>query len=285
MGIKEDRLLLGVGRKHPLAYTKFIPETTVKKTLLISSATGVPQEFYRKFAAYFAENSIAAYTFDYSGIGRSGSSKGDLKSHRGGVKGWGSIDQMKMVELRLKEYPNLKINLVTHSIGGQILGFNTLNDKFDKVVMAASQNAAWHNYKGFPRVKIYLFFNFFIPLLTPLFGYYPGSKIGIFENLPGSMAMEWYKWGQKKDYLMHFNQENDHYFQQLRANVRSYSFANDWLASKKGVDWLSQQFGNANIERIHYEGKVKGQEPKHFGFFKENFKTVFWKPTVEWLLQ
>ncbi|NKI33095.1 alpha/beta hydrolase family protein [Croceivirga thetidis] len=285
MGFVREDGLLDVGREFELAYTKFCPESEVKKVLLISSATSVPQEFYWKFAGYLAENGIAVYTFDYSGIGRSGSSIEALKLHSGGVKSWGSVDQTKITELVLGEYPNHKICLVTHSIGGQVLGFNPLNLKFEKVIMAASQSASWYMFKGFSRFKIYLFFNFFMRRLTPIFGYYPGSKVGIFEDLPGSMAMEWSRWGNQKEYMMQFHNENEYHFDQLKAEVRSYSFENDWLASKIGVDWLAKQYPKARVDRIHFTGKVNGLEPKHFGFFREHFKETFWESTLNWILE
>ncbi len=285
MGYTREDHFIDVGREFDLAYAKFIPEGDVKKVLLISSATSVPQEFYWKFAQFFAKNGIVVYTFDYSGIGRSASDIDQLKLHQHGVKGWGSIDQTKMTELVLKEYPNRKICLATHSIGGQVLGFNPLNHAFEKVVMAASQSASWYKFKGFSRFKLFLFFNFFMRRLTPIFGYYPGSKVGIFEDLPGSMANEWSRWGNQKEYMMHFKDEKDYFFDQLQAKIKSYSFQNDWLATRIGVDWLAEQYPNAVIERIHYDGKVDGQEPKHFGFFKEHFKTTFWEPTLKWLLQ
>lgn len=285
MGFKREDHFLDVGRKRPLAYAKFVPDASIKKVLLISSATSVPQEFYWKFAQFFAENGIATYTFDYSGIGRSGSSIKALKSHSTGVKGWGSIDQTKMTELILKEYPKHKLCLATHSIGGQVLGLNPLNHNFEKVVMAASQSASYHLYSGISRFKLFAFFSFFIPVLTPIFGYYPGSAIGIFENLPGSMALEWGKWGRKKEYLMRYRNERDYFFQQLTAKVRSFSFQNDWLASKDAVDWLAEQYKNAKVERIHYNDTINDQEPKHFGFFKQPFKAAFWEPTLNWILE
>lgn len=285
MGATREDHVLDVGRKFPLAYTKFIPSGEIKKCLLISSATSVPQEFYWKFAQFFAENGIVSYTFDYSGIGRSGSSIDGLKTHFGGVKGWGTIDQYKMTEHILSEYPRHKICLATHSIGGQILGFNTLNHTFEKVVMAASQSASQYAYEGLETLKVFLFFNVFIRVLTPIFGYYPGSKIKIFENLPGSMAREWQKWGRQKEYMMHYFDQNSYCFDHVNASIRSYSFSNDKLASKKGVDWLAKQYKNAIVERIHYEDEVNGQQPVHFGFFKEPFKNALWKPTLNWFLE
>ena len=42
-----------------------------ERAVLIMPATGVPQSYYAKFAAYLAERGCSALTFDYRGIGRS----------------------------------------------------------------------------------------------------------------------------------------------------------------------------------------------------------------------
>src|SRR3982074_3565804 len=41
------------------------------RPVLIMPATGVPQSYYAKFAAYLAQRGFTALTFDYRGIGRS----------------------------------------------------------------------------------------------------------------------------------------------------------------------------------------------------------------------
>lgn len=283
MGILRLEQHLDVNRSHPLSYTKYLPQKNPTKALLISSATGVPQQFYRKFANYFAENDFVVYTFDYSGIGNSGSSVGQLKSHKGGVKGWGSIDQAKIVDLIQSQHPDLKVVLVTHSIGGQMLGFNPLNHIFERAVMAASQSGYWQMFDGFNRVKLLLFWYFFIPIFTPIFGYFPGRKLGIFENLPKSMALEWRKWGVEKNYFMHYYNKSDYFFDKVKFPIRMYSFPKDPYAAATGVDWLAAQYKNAEVERIHYQSKNKEKQPKHFGFFREEFKEELWGPTLDWL--
>lgn len=276
---------VNVGRAHPLSYTKYLPEGNPIKALLISSATAVHQRYYKNFAAYFAKNKFAVYTFDYSGFGASGNSGDYLKSHKHGVKGWGATDQAAMVKLIQENHPNLKIVLVSHSIGGQIVGFNPLNTVFEKAVMAASQSGYWKIYSKWNQIRLWLFWYFFIPVFTPIFGYYPGKLIGIVDNLPKSMVLEWRRWGVKKEYFMHYYNAEEYHFDKLKAQLRMYSFTNDSFASEKGVDWLAHQYKNAPIERIYFDKSSNGKRPGHFGFFKKEFESEFWKPTLEWFIK
>ena len=47
------------------------------RAALIMPATGVPQSYYAKYAAYLADRGFRVLTFDYRGIGRSGN--GDVR--------------------------------------------------------------------------------------------------------------------------------------------------------------------------------------------------------------
>ncbi|MEM8928677.1 MAG: alpha/beta hydrolase [Bacteroidota bacterium] len=282
MSVSILRSELDVGREHPLGYTKYLPASKPIKAMLISSATAVYQHYYKKFAHYFAEQGFVTYTFDYSGFGTSGNTIDYLKTHQGGVISWGAVDQKAMVQLIQENHPELKLVLVSHSIGGQIVGFNPMNTVFEKVIMAASQSGYWKIYSGWNRLRLWLFWYFFIPVFTPIFGYYPGKLIGIVDNLPKSMVVEWRKWGVKKAYFMHFHNKGRYHFDKLKAPMRMYSFTNDDFASKKGVDWLAKQYKNAEVQRIHFDKNSDGKRPGHFGFFKEEYEMAFWKPALDW---
>lgn len=284
MTVKITSFPLDVGRIHHLGVTQYHPETTLKKVLLISSATAVNQEYYKKFAHFCAEKGLITYTFDYSGFGGSGNETTYLKKHKDGVMGWGAIDQAAMVRLIKERHPDFGIVLVTHSIGGQVIGFNSQNTAFEKIVTVASQSGFWKTYHGIDRLRLWLFWYFFIPFFTPIFGYYPGRIIGIVDNLPKSVVVQWRSWGVKKDYFMHYHSKEDYFFDKVRCPIKMYSFTKDPFASKAGVDWLADQFPNAQIERIHYDKNPSGKTPGHFGFFKSAFKEDFWIPTIEWLL-
>jgi predicted alpha/beta hydrolase len=51
--------------------TASIYEADKNTILIIASATGVKQSFYKKFADFVSTNGITVITFDYSGIGLS----------------------------------------------------------------------------------------------------------------------------------------------------------------------------------------------------------------------
>lgn len=269
---------------HNLGLTVFKPKTSINKSIIISSATGVLQHYYYKFAFHFSELGYTVYTFDYSGIGKSNSSIADLKQNTIDLKGWGENDQTSVISYAKSKNPEHKTIVVTHSVGGQILAFNKSISQVDTIITIASQSGYWKHWRSFERFRMFTFWYILIPVLTPFFGYFPAKKIKLFENLPKQMAYQWQRWGKHKDYMLsEFNFE-DLQFKNFNKHLLALSFPKDEYAPKVAVDWLSNQFINANIERRHIIPEDLGiSNIGHFGFFRSKFKESLWKMTNAWI--
>lgn len=267
-----------------ISVVKFFSENKSNQAIIISSATGVLQKYYEKFATYCAINGFTVYTFDYAGIGKSIKNLKALKEYNNNLSSWGRNDQAAIVALAKSENKESQITLVTHSIGGQILGFNPNSNLIDKVIFVASQGGYWKDFNGIHILKMWLFWHLIIPILTPIFGYFPSKKFKLFENLPKNMVYEWASWGRRKEYMMHYKNETDYYFDALKASILALSFAGDHFAPAKTVDWLANQFKNAKVERVHHHKTEQERAVKHFGFFKLRYKELFWDNTIQWIL-
>ncbi len=269
---------------HQLGISVFYPKLSNHKSIVISSATGVLQQYYYQFASYFSEIGYTVYTFDYSGIGKSDSSIKNLKQNKINLASWGENDQASIIDYAKTQYPSYKIILITHSIGGQIIAFNKNINLVNAIITVASQSGYWKHWKGFERFKMLIFWTVLIPILTPLFGYFPAKKMHLFENLPKRMANQWRRWGIHKDYMLcEFNFENLE-FKNFNKNMLALSFSKDEYASKAAVDWLANQFVNSKVDRRHIiSEELSIPNIGHFGFFRERFKDSLWKMTHSWI--
>src|SRR5256885_8309792 len=99
---------------HRLGATLFRPEAGNGRALQINAAAGVKQEYYGNFAAYLAERGFTVLTFDYRGIGRSGSFR--LKNAR--MRDWAELDAAAALDFLGKNFP-AKLMAIGHSFGGQ----------------------------------------------------------------------------------------------------------------------------------------------------------------------
>ncbi len=128
-----------------------IYEAGQNSVLIISSATGVKQGFYKKFADFVSANGITVITFDYSGIGFS--LKQPIKQLKSSVSDWGNNDLEAIIRYTKENYQNAKITLLGHSIGGQIIGLAKSSSEVQKIILVAAQSGYWQLWKGFDRVK------------------------------------------------------------------------------------------------------------------------------------
>jgi len=260
---------------------KFEPKNSNAKSIVISSATGVLQKYYAKFASHFASLGFTVYTFDYSGIGASQSEH--IKHNSCNLKDWG-INQAKVLNHAKSKNPNHKIILLTHSIGGQLIGLNPNIELADAIITICSQSGYWKLFKGFNRFRMFVFWYVLIPLTTPLFGYFPAKKLGLFENIPKKAVYQWRHWGINKNYMLSQFNAHDLYFKNVTCNILSLSFPRDKFAPKIAVDWLSKRFENATVNRQHIIPEaLKINDVKHFGFFRIKFKTSLWLLTQDWI--
>src|SRR4029079_15823557 len=67
----ETELTISAAHGFRTAVTHVSAETPAQALVLIASATGVPRQYYGKFARFLTECALDVLTFDYRGIGGS----------------------------------------------------------------------------------------------------------------------------------------------------------------------------------------------------------------------
>jgi len=244
--------------------------------LLISSATGVKQSYYKRFSEYVAATGITVITFDYSGIGHS--LTGAIKDNNNQASDWGKIDLEAMLQYVKEHYPGSKINIMGHSIGGQLIGLSKSAVDASKIILVAAQTGYWKFWTGFRRYRMWANWNILFPALVYTFGYMPSKKLMGMENLPKHVARQWCKWCMDPNYLFGSTPEADLYFNRITAPLTSISIDDDTFAPIQNVDWLTGQYSGAAVTRIHLNpGDFDRKSIGHFGIFQEPSRTRIWE--------
>lgn len=245
------------------------------KIMIIISAVGVLQSFYRKTAEFFQKNQISVITFDYTGIGKS--LYGNIKDENSSLVNWGNRDLEAVIKYVIETFPNHKIILLGHSIGGQLIGLAPSSCMADRIILVASQSGYWKFWKGFAKIHMWANWYLLVPLLTKGFGYLPSKKISRMESLPKNIAQEWAKWCRSSDYLFSGISCNELYFDRIKCEITSISIDDDFFAPKKSVEWLTAKFENASVKRLHFfPENFKALKIGHFSLFTEKFKNSIW---------
>lgn len=259
--------------KHPLSITVFVPKERPKFAVILNSASGTKQSYYRTFASFLLQNGILALTYDYSGIGKSAPTS--LKNFDTSASIWGENDLTAVIDYVSSNYAYDKLVLMGLSMGGQIHGLSPLVGRADALVNVASQSGYWKLWP-YPQRFALLLNWYLIPTLTWIFGYLPSKKMGIMEDLPREVAMEWTRWGRSANYLFDHVPNAKEKYAAIRVPLWSYSFTDDTTATGPAVEWMNGRYSNCEL---HYR-KVSPAELGlksigHFGFFRESCKPLW----------
>ena len=257
-----------------------------KGAVLMVCAMGVPQSFYRAFCQWLAERGYVAMTFDFRGMGRS--RQQSLRQLDADVMTWAELDAVAALEHLAATIPDLPITWLGHSLGGQIYAF-TLN-QVDAAVAARvkkfSYIAAGSGYwleNAAPTKRISWLFWFVLgPVLTPLFGYWPGARLGIVGDLPKGVFYQWRAWCLNRDYAVGVLPAK---YRALAANVpvpiTVISFTDDELMSEKNILSLQTTYPQHSLKALRFKPEDLGVKwIGHFGAFRNEMRTPIWERVV-----
>ena len=258
---------------NKIVATIFRPETPNGFAIIMSCATGAKQGYYTKFANYYAERGFLMITYDYSGIGKSAPKS--LKGFETNMSQWGESDLTAVIDYASENLEYKKLLLIGLSVGGQIPAMSPSISKVSGLINIASQSGYWKMWH-FP-IRYLLLFNWIVlSILVKIFGYFPGKRIGIMEDLPKGVALDWSNWGRSKEYLFDFILNAKEKYEAIKVPLISYSFSDDRTAPKQTVEWLNAKYSNCQLTYKHIHPSDVGMKKiGHFGFFKSKCKWLW----------
>lgn len=260
--------------------------------LLINSATGVVGRYYSRYAAFLARVGFLVLTYDYRGIGLSRPKS--LRGFRATKHDWGALDCEAAIQFLAKKDQKLPMMAVCHSIGGFALGLAPSANRIHRALFVGCQYAYWNDYRLLLRVPMWMNWHIVMPVLTKIFGYFPGKTLRWLEDLPAGVAMEWATrfhpdFHKRYDRLDHATAPADGYelearMSAIKADILAIADVNDPFATPSATARLLKYFKGSNREfvRIHRRNR---RLPKlgHFGFFHDRFKGTLWIESLAWL--
>jgi predicted alpha/beta hydrolase len=266
---------------YQLGATLFRPAASNGRAAMVMAATGVPQEYYGKFAAYLAERGFTVLTFDYRGIGRSLHSS--IHSVKAGMRDWALLDSAAAFDFLATNFPGQKLMTIGHSFGGQAFGLLPSPERIAAALTVGSQSGYWRNWPPLGRAWMWPATHIGLPLVPRLLGYFPGSRLGFGEDLPKEVTIEWARWCRHPKYLVGaLGVERE--YARFSAPIRLYAISDDRFAPPRAVEALGVLYPNAKVEvrRIRPDD-INAGSIGHFGFFRERFRDSLWREARDWL--
>ena len=259
---------------YPLIGTLYTPEHGIKANIVLASATGVPQAFYRRFAEYATQFGYQVLTFDYRGVAQSAPKR--LKGFKMSYLDWGTLDLAAAIDF-LAQDP-IPLFMVGHSYGGQALGLAPNHAKVTAMYCFGT-GAGWHGYMPFKeKMKVQVIWNIIFPPMVAVTGYLPWSKLNMGADLPIGVYQQWRKWCKNPTYF--FADPEQHaliaQYAQVKTPIYAVSALDDDWALPNSRHAFMQHYSNAPMQFINISASDYGlKEIGHMGYFRKGAEKIW----------
>lgn len=264
----------------PIAARFFAPwRGAPRGAALIVPAMGVPQSFYAPFASWLAGEGLVAATFDYRGT--YASLRGPLASVDADIVKWAEEDTAAVLSALEARARGLPVTWIGHSLGGQIVPFVRDRGAVEKIVTIATGSGYWRENAPALRRKVWLFWWGAVPLATPLFGYFPGKRLGMVGDLPRGVVDQWRRWCLSPEYAVGDGEETRALFASVTTPITALSFTDDEMMSAANTDSIHGHYTSAPRKMVRLDPSDVGV-PRigHFGFFRAEMRQPLWEGRV-----
>ncbi len=278
-----ERIAIEAADGYKLAARLYEPAGEPRAAVLLASATGVKQSFYRSFARFLCDAGFRVVTFDYRGIGES--LNGRLRGFPGSASDWGINDTSAVLDWAAERAPGGKVIYCGHSIGGQLVALLANHGRIAALMGVGAQAGYLGHWPMPAKLGFGLLMHGVMPVLTPVVGYFPSRLFGLGEALPKGVALEWARWCRHPDYLLGMKDGpgRDH-VEAFAGRVVAYSIADDRIAPRRPVAVWLDWFTGAEREHRHIRPEDVGERAiGHFRVFKLGDASPLWQEMRAWI--
>lgn len=218
--------------------------------VLLCPATGVKQHFYLRFATWLAEQGHDVLVFDYRGIGLS--LHGPLKDSRATLAEWGQQDQVAALDWLVRRTGREQVLLIGHSAGGQMMGLLPNHRHVSRVVGVATSTGWLSGMRTGFRLKAYFGLRMAVPIGALIKGYAPTAALGLGEDLPAQVGIQWGQWCAAGGYATNAvkDKPQQDFHGDIRIPITVFHATDDDIANPTTVADLMRTFPAAR-KQVH----------------------------------
>lgn len=252
--------------------------------VIINPATGVLARYYHYYADFLAGEGFEVLTYDYRGIGLSRPETLPGCGYR--WRDWGEQDFDAALRFLDAQEPELPLMVVGHSIGGYLPGLSAEAHRIDRMLTMGAQYAWWGDYAAGHRFRLFWRWHVVMPVLTAIYGYFPGKKLGWLEDLPAGVANEWSFRGpwMERTHPKHEREAVLARFAAVTAPILAVSVTDDDIGSAAAVRRTLAYYRNAGRIEASLSPADYGLDAiGHFSLFHSRHEGGFWQDTLCWL--
>jgi len=269
---------------YQLGGVLFTPRSAApaRRSAVLHCGAGIAAVRYRRFARYLAGSGIPVLTYDYRGIGHS--RPATLRGFRASFEDWAEFDGGGAIAWLRHRFPRAEMIGVAHSIASLLVGGAPNAGEQARLVMVGAHTGYYGDYRKRHRVLMTAVWHGLMPGLTLALGYFPARRLGLGEDLPAKIALQWA--GRRSPELRPAGTAPGYERHQLLLDrcaalqrpATLVSITDDGFATAEGTRRLLSYYPRLfPLQHIQFTPHDAGV-PRigHFGFFGRNAGTVLW---------
>ena len=253
-----------------------------RRVAVLHGGAGIPALRYRRFATFLAEWGIPVLTYDYRGIGLSRPRA--LRGFQATIEDWAEYDAAAAIAWVRERFPRDEILGFSHSIGCLPLGGAPNAAEQTRIVLVGAHTGYYGDYRPLYRLPMAFAWHGLMPALTRFVGYFPADRLGLGEDLPAGMALEW---AERRQPDLRPNGAEPAGERRLRllghcaalqCPAIAISISDDAFATVDGTKRLLSYFPRLSSPELILFTPPDAQVRRigHFGFFRRAVGTTLW---------
>jgi predicted alpha/beta hydrolase len=219
-------------------------------------------------------------TFDVRGLGASLPPGTSVRSVQGDMLTWAQQDFATAVDTLCKHTGAAQVNVIGHSLGSHhpAICLPHTQGQIAKLVSVAAGSGYWRDWAPPSRKLAPLLLHVAAPLLTPLFGYFPGKRLGMVGDIPKGMITQWtgwcrhpgFAWGKQPELIRPL-------MQAARYPISAVSFSDDEAMSVTATEKYLAALANApSTLEVLTPAKMGVKRIGHLGAFRKEMQSSVW---------
>lgn len=260
--------------------------TAPRGVVLVHPATAVTQGYYEAFARYLCGLGLHVLTYDYRGTGASRPAR--LRGYEVSMSDWMLKDVGAVTRWAQSRFPGLPLLAVGHSVGGHAIGISPDTAQLRAALLVATHAGITRTVRGrAERLRVWCVMRVLAPALCGLLGYMPGRRVGLGEDLPRGVMLEWSRWTTLPRYFFDDPAlDAERRMARVAIPLLVLGFDDDPWANPGAMDILLAGYKPAPIERRQFDPRSLGLPGiGHMGFFRRRCEAALWREAGAWLLR
>lgn len=247
--------------------------------VVFNPGCGLRHSRFREFLRFLAREGIPVLAYDYRGVGISTTSR----QFDAGIEDWIELDQAAAIQLALTRFPQARISSVSHSIGCFVAAAAPNASRLAQMVFVAPHTGFWRDYRSPWRWPMALVWHVLSPALARLLGYFPATRLGLGDNFPKRVALQWASRTQQHYDFRKFGSSASRIFEatermrQLSGTALVITIDDDCFATDRAARRFMRGLPGVRLVRRDLALRSRGRAG-HLGFFRrrhsENWSIV-----------